>query len=97
MAANGQKMKNHGAVQAKFENEGKPMSMSFHATSVKKPLGAVCRIAERGNIVRFGPGPKDNYIENITTKEKIFMKRERGTYVLEIDLQDNASVFARRE
>jgi len=29
VAANGPKMKNHGAVQVKFENEGKPMSMIF--------------------------------------------------------------------
>jgi hypothetical protein len=71
--------------------------MNFHATSVKKPLGAVCRIAERGNVVCFGPEPKDNFIQNISTKEKIYMKRERGTYVLEIDLKDNESVFARRE
>ena len=94
VAANGHKMRNHGAVKVKFENEGKPMSMNFHATTVKKPLGAVCRITERGNRVCFGPEPKDNYIENIGTKEKIFMKRERGTYVLEIDLKDNDSVFA---
>jgi len=72
-------MRNHGAVQVKFENEGKPMSMHLHATTLKKPLGAVCRIAERGNKVCFGPGPTDNYIENIATKEKIFMKKERGT------------------
>jgi len=97
VAANGHKMKNHGAVQVKFENDGKLMSMNFHATTVKKPLGAVCRIVERGNRVCFGPGPKDNYIESITTKEKIHMKRERGTYVLEIDLKNNDSVFARRE
>jgi hypothetical protein len=97
VAANGSKMKNHGAIQVKFENEGKAMSMNFHATSVKKPLGAVCRIAERGNRVCFGPEPKDNFIQNISTNEKIFMKRERGTYVLEIDLKDNESVFARRE
>ena len=97
VAANGSKMKNHGAVQVKFEKGGKPMSMNFHATSVKKPLGAVCRIAERGNIVCFGPTAKDNFIKNIETNEKIFMKRERGTYVLEIDLKDNESVFARRE
>jgi len=97
VAANGSKMKNHGAIQVKFENEGKPMSMNFHATSVKKPLGAVCRIAERGNIVCFGPTAKDNFIKNLETNEKIFMKRERGTYVLEIDLKDSESVFARRE
>ena len=71
--------------------------MNFHATSVKNPLGAVCRIAERGNIVCFGPEPKDNFIKNISANEKIFIKRERGTYVLEIDLKDNDWVFARRE
>ena len=69
----------------------------LHATNVKKPLGAVCRIADRGNLVCFGPTAKDNYIMNVETEEKIYMKRERGTYVLEVDLKNPDSVFPRRE
>ena len=97
IAANGARMKNFGALKVDFRREGKPMSMNFHATSVKKPLAAVCRITEAGNKVCFGPKPEDNYIQNIQTNEKIPMKRERGTYVLEIDLNADSSVFPRRE
>jgi hypothetical protein len=92
IAANGSKMKNYGAAKVKFNNEGKSRAMNFHITDVKKPLGAVCRIAEKGNYVCFGPNPNDNYIMNLQTSEKIMMKRERGTYVLEAEFMD--SVFA---
>ena len=97
VAANGARMKNYGALKLQFEKEGKPMSMKFHATTVKKPLAAVCRIVECGNKVCFGPKPEDNYILNVITKEQIFLKRERGTYVLEIDIPEKESVFTRRE
>jgi len=96
VAANGAKMKNFGALKVDFRNSGKPMSMNFHATNVKKPLAAVCRITECGNRVCFGPNPEDNYIMNIQTNEVIQMKKERGTYVLEIDME-NSSVFTGRE
>ena len=96
VAANGSKMKNFGAIKVEFKRNGKPMSMNFHATTVKKPLAAVCRIAEKGNLVCFGPRAEDNYIMNINSKEKIPITKERGTYVLEIDLNENSSVFARR-
>jgi hypothetical protein len=97
VAANGSKMTNYGAVKLKFQNEGKDRSMNFHVTDVQKPLGAVCRIADKGNYVCFGPGDVDNYILNIESGEKIWMKRERGTYVIEVDYEEGEdSVFARR-
>jgi hypothetical protein len=98
VAANGSKMKNYGAVKVKFQSEGKNRSMNFHVTDVQKPLGAVCRIADKGNFVCFGPNPNDNFIMNIESGEKMWMKRERGTYVIEVDYdEDDAnSVFPRR-
>ena len=92
VAANGARMKNFGALKVDFRKGGKPMSMNFHATNVKKPLAAVCRITECGNKVCFGPQPEDNYIMNVQTNEVILMKRDRGTYVLEVDL-NTSSVF----
>jgi hypothetical protein len=98
VAANGSKMKNYGAVKVKFQNDGRNRAMNFHVTDVQKPLGAVCRIADKGNFVCFGPGVSDNYILNIESGEKIWMKRERGTYVIEADYEvgDEESVFPRR-
>ena len=97
IAANGSHMDNYGAVKVKFENGNKPMSMNFHATTVKKPLAAVSRITDQGNKVSFGLKAEDNFILNIESGEKIFLKRERGTYVLEIEIDDKASVFPRQE
>ena len=53
---------------------------------------AVRKICEKGNIVQFGPKASDNYILNTTTKEKIWLKLERGQYVMEATLA-NANPF----
>ena len=47
---------------------------------------------EQGNIVQFGPEEADNYIKNKGSGEKIYMKREGNSYVIEGDLCD-ASTF----
>ena len=51
-----------------------------------RPLAAVRRICERGNIVQFGPTDADNFIMNVSTKEKVWLKQERGQYVMEATL-----------
>ena len=68
-----------------FKKDGKLKSMGFHCSEVRKPLGAVSRICEKGNIVQFGPEEKDCFIQNIKSKEKIPMKIEKGTYVIEVN------------
>ena len=49
------------------------MSLGFQVSDVQKPLAAVWRIADKGNLVQFGPNPEDNFIQNVTTKRKIPM------------------------
>ena len=51
-------------------------------SDVQKPLAAVWRIAEKGNIVQFGPEALDNYTQNMSTKQKLPMTRKGGSYVL---------------
>ena len=51
-----------------------------------KPLAAVRRIVEKGNIVQFGPNAADNFIMNVSTKDKVMLKQERGQYVMEATL-----------
>ena len=53
-------------------------------SDVKKPLAAVWRICERGNVVPFGPENEDCFIMNKRTKDKVFMRREGGSYVLDV-------------
>ena len=50
-------------------------------------MAAVSRIAEKGNIVQFGPKPEDCFIMNVESKEKMFMRLERGTYVLDVEFE----------
>ena len=87
IAANGSRMKNMGTKRVVFIKDQKRRAMGFHVTEVRKPLAAVSRIAEKGNIVQFGPKPEDCFIQNIQTKEKMMMQLEKGTYVLDVDFE----------
>ena len=68
--------------------EGRIMGMGFEVTDVKKPLMAVSRICEKGNVVQFGPEDSHNFIQNIQTGEKLYMKKKGNSYVLEGALAD---------
>ena len=48
---------------------GAAMGLSFQATDVRKPLLAVKRITEKGNVVQFGPAESDNYIKNVRKQD----------------------------
>ena len=58
------------------------MSLSFQVSDVQKPLAAVWRIAEKGNIVQFGPREEDNFVQNVKTGKKIHMVRKGRSYVM---------------
>ena len=59
------------------------MGMTFQVASVKKPLVAVKRLAEKGNVVQFGPKEADNFVQNISTGQKLMLKRNgRGSYLM---------------
>ena len=54
------------------------------------------KICEKGNLVQFGFLENESFIMNKKTEEKVFMKRQGGSYVLEVELCDPATVFYRR-
>lgn len=85
--ASGGHMKHYGERRATFRagKEGPVLGMTFQASDVQKPLAAVWRIADKGNRVCFGPGPGDNFIENIASGERIEMRRKGGSYVIMAD------------
>ena len=67
MNASGGRMGHYGAEEAMFMT-GKDktvMGLGFHVSDVQKPLATVWRIAEKGNVVQFGPRPEDNFIKNL--------------------------------
>ena len=89
--ANGGKINHYGKRRVAFSpssNSQKCLGLGFEVTDVRKPLAAVFRICEQGNIVQFGPEEADNYIKNKGSGEKIYMKREGNSYVIEGDLCD---------
>ena len=67
------------------KGSGEVLGMTFQVTEVRKPLAAAWRLAEKGNIVQFGPEEHHNYIYNIRTKKKIRLHRRGGSYVLHVD------------
>jgi hypothetical protein len=67
------------------EKKDKVMKLGFQISDVQKPLAAVWRIAEKGNLVKFGPKAEDNFIMNVKTKEIVPMTRKGGSYVLDAE------------
>lgn len=82
--ASGGKIHHYGSrkVAIQAAGAGRLVEMGFEVTDVKKPLLAVSRICEKGNVVQFGPEPRHNYIMNIATGERLFMKRRGNSWVL---------------
>ena len=65
-----------------------PRGAVFEVTDVQKPLAAVSAIVEAGNEVVFKPGARDSFILNPRTGEKVQLKREKGTYTMEVEVED---------
>ena len=71
------------------------MSLGFQVSDVQKPLAAVSRIAQKGNLVQFGPRPGDNFIQKVETKKKVQMVRKGGSHVIEANFVSNDQDFMR--
>jgi Fe2+ transport system protein FeoA len=78
--------------KTKVENENKSaedklMSMGFEVSEVKKALAAVVKICEKGNLVQFGFNEGESFIQNKKTGDKVFLKRQGGSYVLDVEFE----------
>ena len=62
--------------------DGRALEMTFQVTDVKKPLLAVSRLCERGNLVQFGPEPHQNFVQNVSTGVRLALKRRGNSWVL---------------
>ena len=67
---------------------------------MRKPLLAVRRLVERGHVVKFGPEPEHNYIQNVQTGKKIMMEKTGGSFVIRAhfvkEVEGEASGFTRQ-
>ena len=64
-------------------SEGAALGLSFQVTDVRKPLLAVTRIAEKGNVVQLGPSEGDNFIRNKLSGNKILLGKKGGSYIMD--------------
>ena len=102
-AANGQNMKHLGEKQVTFMDKcsGTMLGMTFQVTEVRKPLAAVWRLAEKGNVVQFGPTEDQCFVLNIATGKRIQLYKRGGSYIMKVEFmkwlptEDN-SVFQGR-
>ena len=60
----------------------KNLAINFQVTDVKKPLLAVSRLIEHGNVVQFGPRPGDSYIQSVSTGDKLLLERRGNSWVI---------------
>ena len=80
--------------------DGDIVGLKFQATDVRKPLPAVRRLVEKGNVVQFGPEPWQNYITNMETGEKIMMEKKSGSFAIKANfakkVEEDKTRFARQ-
>ena len=60
-------------------------SIKFQVTDVGKPLASVSRILDKGNSVIFTRNGGGSYIVNEKTREKIPIREEKGTFVIDVE------------
>ena len=86
--ASGGRMEHYGEKRVTFvtNDQDKVIGMDFQVSDVKRPLAAVWRIAEKGNLVQFGPRREDNFIQNIDSGERTEIRRKGRSYVLDVEL-----------
>ena len=70
-------------------------------TEVRKPLAAVWRLAEKGNVVQFGPTEDQYFVLNIATGKRIQLYKRGGSYIMKVEFMKwiptgNNSVFQGR-
>jgi hypothetical protein len=61
---------------------GQARKMTFQVAKVNKALGSVSKIVANENRVIFDP--HGSYIENVWTKDKLWMREDNGVYVLDM-------------
>ena len=98
MNASGGQMGHYGEKTATFKagTDQAVVSLGFQVSDVQKPLAAVWRIVEKGNVVQFGPKEEDIFIQNVESRKKILMVRKGGSYVIEADYVAQEPGFPRQ-
>ena len=62
--------------------------MIFNVADVSKPLASAVKVCEAGNLVVLHPDPDKSYIENLNTRERIKIRKDKGTFVFDVEYAD---------
>ena len=72
------------AVSFNAENcDGRTMEAKFEVTNIRKPLMAVARVVDAGNLMQFGPRPEDDFIMHVGSNDKVYFASERKQFRFE--------------
>ena len=83
ISANGGRIAHHGSRKVVVRSAaGQKLSMNFQVTDVQKPLLAVSRLLEQGNVVQFGKEPGHSFIKNVASGEKLLLERRCNSWVI---------------
>jgi hypothetical protein len=85
--ANGGEMKHYGEKQVMFKYAGAkvPVGLKFQVTDVKRPLLAVRRLVEKGNVVMLSGVSGESYVYNKEAKMRIPIVKKGGSFVIEAE------------
>ena len=83
MAEDGEEVEVH-AVEARSWT--RTSGLIFNVADVRKPLAAAAKVVEAGNRVVLDP--EGSYVENIKTKEKMKLRKEKGVYVIDVKYEN---------
>ena len=94
-AANGAILQHLGEKEVIFKDRdsGEVLGMTFQVTEVRKPLAAVWRLVEKGNLVQFGPNESQCFIQNLASGKRIPLHKRGGSYVLKVEYVKWVPVF----
>ena len=82
--ANGGEMGHYGEKEVTFRTftDVDVVGLKFQMTDGKKPLLAVRKLVEKGNVVMFLPEPDQNFVQHVQTGKKIPMEKRGGAFVI---------------
>ena len=83
-SANGGKIEHYGEKMVSFKtgDQDDVKGMRFQVCDVQRPLAAVWRIVEQGNVVQFGKQPGHSFIMNVDTGDKLLLERPGNSWVI---------------
>ena len=85
VGGSGSPIRVEGDAELKFVRRGKQCNMKCLDADVKRLLVSVSAMVDAGNIVVFGP--RESYIDNTSTGQRIPMSRRIGVFVVQLDAQ----------